>query len=39
MYRGNGVRMNISLSVGISITESVPSNIIRFVFPFTKNVV
>ena len=38
MYRGNRARINISPSVGIGITESVLSNIIRVVFAFTKNV-
>ena len=34
MYTGNRPESTLGLSVGIGITESVPSNIIRVVFCF-----
>ena len=39
MYRGNRPSINISLSFGIGITESVLSNVICVIIAFTKNVV
>ena len=35
----NGARVDVGLSVGISVTVSVPSNKVRVVVVFTKNVV
>ena len=37
--RCNRARINITASVGVGITESVPSNIVHVVFALNKNVI